>query len=244
MLGTRNQHPVCGLKPFTNAVPKDQCIREGGHESNTNVVAGGERHKVANSSGSRRQEGKRRSKKNVKNKKASAASRKGAQKRAGQLNVDASMGTGGLALSKSENNIFEKSSKLSMDCGTGAGNRLFSAYEGLVTSMRDLQLESGCEQSPNQTMNDFSRTQVLNMIAVSREVVGLSECGPCENGDDACPVDLKGSCKWFQYVTGSPKYLILFCFSSRILQFHIAFITACATFIHLKTMCRSINKQG
>lgn len=125
--------------------------------------------------------GKRRGKKE--NKKKRRASRRGAMQqqkkknsgsKAAPMVVVSSGGGGGLlAQSKSENNLFEKSNKLSVDVSS---NRLFSGYEGVVTSMRDLQFESAVgENCPTKAMNDFSRTQVLNTISVSREMMLVHE---------------------------------------------------------------------
>lgn len=71
-----------------------------------------------------------------------------------------------LAISKSENNLFEKS------CTEG-GYKLFAGYEGVMTSMRDLQFETSPAHDPTRTMNDLSRTQVLNTLAVSRETMPI-----------------------------------------------------------------------
>lgn len=88
-----------------------------------------------------------------------------------QLTVNGKLGHfGGLAMSKSENNLYEKSSKFLL--GDGSANRLFAGYEGVVTSMRDLQFEAEIDaKTATMAMNDLSKTQVLNMIAASREEV-------------------------------------------------------------------------
>lgn len=213
---TTRKRPICGVKHLHNSVPKEQC-----------EVA--ERAPISCGSG-KGQDGRRRSnKKNNKRKNKRAANRKGVQKKngvgVGQLKVEAvKMNPGGLALSKSENNIFEKSSKLSVE----GGSRFLSGYEGVVTSMRDLQLDSGDEQSPTRTMNDFSRTQVLNMIAVSREVVG------CEGGGQ-----FEGSCECnLLYLLQYHSLRLVFVFSPDFAYFsmHLLFCSeyiCCAYFIHV-----------
>lgn len=115
--------------------------------------------------------GKRRAK-NKSNRKKRSARRAAvaAQRRSCQLNVSPA---GGLSQSKSENDLFEKSSKLTVD---GGSSRLFPGYEGVVTSMRNLQF--GTVVGDQSAMNDFSKTQILNTIALSREEVVLDEEEP------------------------------------------------------------------
>lgn len=90
----------------------------------------------------------------------------------GQLKAEANLASVSLAMSKSENNLFDKSFKLAEE---GTSNGLFCGYEGVVTSMRDLQFVKADSQSPTRVMNDFSRTQVLNTIAMSREKMVVGE---------------------------------------------------------------------
>lgn len=122
----------------------------------------------------RARSGKRRRSKNRSNREKRAGRREAAaavQRMNSQLNVSPGGSGGGgscLAQSKSENDLFEKSSKLSVD----GSSRLFPGYDAVVTSMRDLKFEDvGGDHSSTRAMNDFSRTQVLNTIAISREVV-------------------------------------------------------------------------
>lgn len=99
--------------------------------------------------------------------------------------IDASCGKksfadGLISISKSENNLFEKSSKFSTDAsGGGQKLKLFPGFDGVVTSMRDLQFEMSTSNDGDPivtgTMNDFSRNQVLNTLAVSKEIVCRSE---------------------------------------------------------------------
>lgn len=88
-----------------------------------------------------------------------------------------SFADGLISMSKSENNLFEK---FSTDGGGGGQKlKLLPGFDGVVTSMRDLQFEmspsNDREVMVTTTMNDFSRTQVLNTLAVSKEIMCRSE---------------------------------------------------------------------
>lgn len=74
---------------------------------------------------------------------------------------------------------------------------MFAGYEGVVTSMRNLQFESVVDQS---AMNDFSKTQILNTIALSREevIVDVEEdpgTGDVREGHQSRIAEEIGGCK-------------------------------------------------
>lgn len=112
--------------------------------------------------------GRRRGKNKItKNKRGSVAGP--SRKKSNQLGLgveSSRAGPGGLAMSKSENNLFEK---------CNGGQRLFCGYDGVVTSMRDLQFETEGTESSARAMNDLSRNQVLNTIQMSQDEVGDQE---------------------------------------------------------------------
>lgn len=122
-------------------------------------------------------------KRNKRNKQKKRANRKAPLKKLEENSPGGRLGaaSGVLALSKSENNLFERGMKF---LGEGAvvagGGSTLSGYDGVVSSMRDLQFDS-VGQGPGRAMNDLSKTQVLNTIAVSTEAVGFSTSCACDD---------------------------------------------------------------
>lgn len=112
-------------------------------------------------------QGRRKRSKRTKQKKRN--SRKGRPKEMANNSENRGGAPSGLALSKSENNLYEKGMRLVCEDGG-----VVTAYDGVVCSMRDLQFDASMGQNSTKAMNDLSRNQVLNTIAVSTEAIGCS----------------------------------------------------------------------